>query len=460
MIDARDAHLVWPLRVATVALILLGVAMPADTAHTQKHYEFAVVAFLGDPAPGGGFFTNDFEPRGINSRGEVAFHADVTTGGEGVFLATKGRIIQILRTGDAAPGGGTLDSFGAWNTSLNANGDVSVAFQRTPFLLPIGSNAGIYLFDAARAKVSAVMTPGVTPAPGGGFFQGSSGVRSTVVNNRATVLFDGMIPTANGIHIMGEPYGGLGVGIFQADRKGAISSVISPGDPAPGGGSFDFAENGYVNSGGDVAFGAHVSRDPCITFGVPQSTRIFCAESVYVKKAGTGKITSIAHQGDAAPGGGTYRLAFGPVINSRGDIVFIGDLTPAPGALTDLAVFLNVGGVTVPIARPGDAMPGGGNLATASSFITNYSLNNRGDVSFHGFLDTGEDGIYVSSHGSLSLVAKTGSVLPGIGTIKQLSPTNTAGNGLNNDHGQVLFWGALTDGRTGMFIATPTPEHR
>src|SRR5215471_4775923 len=460
MIDALEAYPAWLLHAVTVVLILLGIAIPTTTAQAQKSYEFTAIAFLGDPAPGGGFFNNDFEPRGINSQGQVAFHADVVPGfgnGEEVFLATRGRIIQILRSGDAAPGGGTLDLFGAWNTSLNDNGDVSVAFQLSPFpfLSPEGTNAGIYRFDADSSTVSAVMTPGVTPAPGGGFFQGSSALRSTVVNNSGTVLFDGMIPTADGIHIQGEPYIGLGVGIFQADRNGAISSVVSPGDPAPGGGTFDFAANGYINSGGDVAFGAHIASDPCNSNAM-QTDIIRCFESVYVKKKGTGEITSIAHQGDPAPGGGTYRLAFGPVINSRGDIVFIGDLTPAPDFLKDLAVFLNVGGVTVPIARPGDPMPGGGNLATASDFITNYNLNNRGDVSFHGFLDTGEEGIYVSSHGALSLVAKTGSVLPGIGTIAQLSPTNLFGNGLNNNRGQVLFWGTLTDGRIGMFVATPT----
>ena len=457
MIDAREAYPAWLLHAVTVVLMLLGIAITTTPAQAQKSYEFTAIAFLGDPAPGGDFFITDFEPRGINSRGDVAFNADVVPG-EGVFLATRGGIIQTLRSGDAAPGGGTVDG-GAWNASLNESGDVSVAFQLDPFLFPEGTNAGIYRFDADSSTVSAVMTPGVTPAPGGGFFQGSSALRSTVVNNSGTVLFDGMIPTADGIHIQGEPYIGLGVGIFEADKKGSISSVVSPGDPAPGGGTFDFAANGYINSGGDVAFGAHIASDPCNS-NVSQMLLIRCYESVYVKKKGTGEITSIAHQGDPAPGGGTYRLAFGPVINNGGDIVFIGDLTPAPDFLQDLAVFLNVGGVTVPIARPGDPMPGGGNLATAAppdGRITNYNLNNRGDVSFHGFLDTGEDGIYVSSHGALSLVAKTGSVLPGIGTIAQLSQTNFWGNGLNNNRGQVLFWGALTDGRIGMFVATPTP---
>jgi hypothetical protein len=112
---------------------------------------------------------------------------------------------------------------------------------------------------------------------------------------------------------------------FLENPKGAISSLVKLGGPAPGGGTFDFAENPWINSAGDVGFGAHVASDPCIDFGVPQSARIFCAESVYVERHGI--IESIAHQGDPAPGGGVFNYAFGPQLNSRGDIVFAGDLT-------------------------------------------------------------------------------------------------------------------------------------
>jgi hypothetical protein len=63
---------VGPFAFLMVALIyiLLGIAIPTTTAQAQKSYEFTAIAFLGDPAPGGG----------------------------------------------------TADAFGAWNTSLNDNG--------------------------------------------------------------------------------------------------------------------------------------------------------------------------------------------------------------------------------------------------------------------------------------------------------------------------------------------------
>ena len=52
----------------------------------------------------------------------------------------------------------------------------------------------------------------------------------------------------------GKPYIGLGIGIFRADARGRISSVVGPGDAAPGGGTFDYAVEPWINDGSDVSF--------------------------------------------------------------------------------------------------------------------------------------------------------------------------------------------------------------
>src|SRR6266568_8816319 len=99
--------------------ILLGLIVaalvgmrPRSAAATPAGYVFTPIATLGDPAPGsaGGTFINDFEPGGLNSHGDMAFGADVSTGGEGVFLRHKGQITELGRTGGAAPGGGLFES--------------------------------------------------------------------------------------------------------------------------------------------------------------------------------------------------------------------------------------------------------------------------------------------------------------------------------------------------------------
>ena len=97
-----------------------------------------------------------------------------------------------------------------------------------------------------------------------------------------------------------------------------------------------------------------------------------------------------------------------------------------PGMVT--GVYLHSGGETIAVARPGDPMPGGGAFVTASNIIGwQIHVNNVGEVVFNATLDTDDNeddipdtGLYVWSHGSLRLVARTGTVIPGVGTIAHL----------------------------------------
>ena len=88
------------------------------------------------------------------------------------------------------------------------------------------------------------------------------------------------------------------------------------------------------------------------------------------------------------------------------------------------------------------------------------STHVNGDVS----LDTG---LFVWSDGSLRLVARTGTVIPGVGRIFGLVtgpnvfpplPFITPNSGaINSDRGQVFFCATLTDRRGVLLVATPTP---
>jgi hypothetical protein len=447
-----------------LALALVPVAL-AGIMGAKRHsalakpsaYNFTPIAFLDDPAPGGGNFTFDFEPSAINNRDEVPFTVDLTTGGEGVFVGLRGQFTQIMRSGQPAPGGGTFGFSELGRLGINEGGDIAIPFTLdTPNpALPLGLQSGLYRFSHAHQSLSAVVVPGDS-APGGGTFAGV--YFNTAINNRGDIVFSGIVPGAGPPGSMG-----LGVGLFVADKHGTISSVARPGDPAPGGGTFDMATNGSINNGGDIAFGGHVAGEECITLPFP----IVCGESVYLKDAATGIIQSVAHQGDAAPGGGVFRLAFGPVLNSRDDIVFIGDLTPAPDTGDALSVFLFSKGTTIAVARPGDAMPGGGTFVRAGFQDATYDLNQRGDVSFAATLSTddntdgiADNGLYVFSKGSVRLVARTGTVIPGLGTIAYLglapfAPFPVGTGGIINERGQVLFFATLSDGRGVLLVATP-----
>jgi hypothetical protein len=439
---------------AFVALALALALVPAALAGLAG-YNFTPIAFLDNPAPGGGNFTFDFEPTAINNRGEVPFTADVTTGGEGVFVELRGQLAQIMRSGQPAPGGGVFGPTELGRLGINAGGDIAIPFSLEPFTGPV-FNSGLFRFSHSTQTLSSVARPG-TPVPGGGEFAGV--FPNTAINNKGDIVFSGIIATE-----AGPPDSmGFGVGLFVADKHGTISSVVRPGDLAPGGGTFDVATNGSINNGGDIGFGGHVAGEECVNIGSP----LACGESVYLKDAAKGTIQSIAHQGDQAPGGGVFRLAFGAVVNSRDDVVFIGDLTPAPDVGQALGVFLFSQGTTIAVARPGDAMPGGGTFVTAGFFDATYDLNQRGDVSFAASLDTdvnadgiADSGVYLFSKGSVQLVARTGTVIPGVGTIAYLGlapfvPTPVGTGGIINERGQVLLFATLSNGKGVLLVATP-----
>ena len=276
------------------------------------------------------------------------------------------------------------------------------------------------------------MTPGVTSAPGGGLFVGAG--FGANLNNRGDLVFAGIVPTDKGFPLPDDE-NGLGVGISRRTGKGISPAWSAQEIPAPVGGVFDWTNFPWINDRGDVAFMGHVAGEECRAEDLPPLILIACLGSVYVKDAATGNIRSIAHAGDPAPGGDgkdVYRQAGGPVINVQGDIVFLGDLTPSPGVRKVTGVFLHSEGKAIRVAGPGDEMPGGGTFVTASKSLGwQLHMNNAGEVAFNATLDTTtlstdegdpipDTGLYVWSHGSLRLVVRTGTVIPGLGTIAAL----------------------------------------
>jgi hypothetical protein len=472
--------------------LLLGAGLsgisPRDAQAKPQGYIFTKIATLA--APGGGPFVNDFEPGGLNSRGDIAFGTDVSIGAfgrvclfdsldhscEGVFLGPhNGQITELGRTDGAAPGGGKFASPGFLGpVGLNDPGDMVFDIYLQPFTLPFGVNAGSYRYSHTTHNVTPVVMPGITPVPGGGTFQGV--FFQPTINNRGDVVFAGIVHTEDGVHVPGEDYIGLGSGIFRADPKGSIAKVVVPGDAAPGGGKFDYAVEPWVNDGGDVSFIGHkAGEESVVPLFPPQDVLISALGGLYVKQGGTGRVSTVVHAGDLAPGGGNFRQALHDVMNNRGDIVFGGDLTPAPSANQSIGAFVYSSGKITAVARPGDALPGGGNLVSASLNGGNFHINNRGDVVFSGVLDTDVDGdgvpdtgLFQWSHGQLSVIARTGTVIPGLGTVELLgSPSQiivppppfftTTSGAINNDVGQVLFQATLTNGDGVFLLATPRP---
>jgi hypothetical protein len=431
-----------PLAIVGSLLVALAGMKATDAAAAPTAYTFEPLAFLGDPAPGtgGGTLVNDFEPTHINNRGEVAFTADVDLNGEtgeGVFVARQGTLTPIMHSFQPAPGGGTLGPAEFDYIGLNEPGDLAITFSLEPFPVGLLPTGGVYRYSPETGQLTAVAIPG-TALPGGGMVVGIQGGAS--INNQGVIafsVFDSRGPVT--------PF--TGVGLFLADKRNHLTTVADPAD-----GIIDWAGVPWLNDQGDVAFAASLTTDS--TF----------VNRIFVRKAGTSQPVPVAEPGDISDQGEVLRSPFFPRINDAGQVAFCDPQdTDRPIGLSVLhGIFLYSSGIIQHVAAPGDAMPSGGHISILPVIDWQTGLNNRGDVGFFAALDTGDEGLYLWSGGEAALVAKTGTVLPGVGTIANLEyPGNlqpvgqpTCGAQLN-DHGQIAFGCTLTDGRTVLLRATP-----
>jgi hypothetical protein len=438
---------------------LVGVAAVCATvalwspAWANRAYSFRTLVASGGDIPDTGItLVGFFNVGGINGAGDVAFDAQTASGGTAIVVAHRGRLRKLAATGERAPGGATFATFTFAPSSLNEWGDVAFDFflEPEPFALPIGTSDAVFSYDAITGAVRAIALPGITPDPRGGVLRGAT-LRARI-DDRREVVFGAIVATTQGVS------GGLGNAVMRARRDGRLSFVLSPGDAAPDGSRIDMAMNPSPNSAGQVAIAGHQSNQECIDFGTPQDISINCATSIHLARP-DGPLEAIALQGAPAPGGGTFRFAWSPVLNERGQVAFVGDLTPPPGFGSSFGLYLRDRGSTRPIARPGQAMPGGGRLVSVTNFrIGNISLNDRGDVAFSAVLDTGsadspDTGIYVWSNGELALVARTAMVIPGAGKVATVQPADS--NVGLNDLGQVALSVRFDDGHEALLIATP-----
>lgn len=151
--------------------------------------------------------------------------------------------------------------------------------------------------------------------------------------------------------------------------------------------------------------------------------------------------------------------------------MFAASLGPDGPRYGALGLFVSSHGKLTAVVRPGDAMPGGGRLLTASlAQIAGpfYSLSDNGMVAFNGSLDTDENGdglfdtgVYVWKAGALTLVARTGTSIPGAGDIwlvqdrRAIGSRQSLAGAIVNNRGEVLFQAIPTDGTGVLLVAEP-----
>ncbi len=406
----------------------------------SPQYNIALVEALGDPTPGGGAFSADFEPTRLNNRGQLAFTAEpAVAGNEGVFIADDAGLTEVMRWGDAAPGGGTFAAGELGDLGLNDRGDVALTFQLEPAQFDPFIHGGVYYYSARRGLLFPVLIPGVTPAPDGGTLLGSG--FNVTLNNRGTLSFTAFASTPDG----DKP------GVYVADCEGHISVVARHGTPLPGGQTVDSAYTGSINDRGDVAFQA-----------APASPGAVAGD--YVRWAATGHIEAIASPAGTGGANGDTQ------INNRGEVLF-GENSPGAAGLGVGSIYLYTAGRLVRVAGVGDPAPGGGefSVVTGSQITGQAALNNRGEATFCAATTTGDEEMLLYSRGTLQVVAHVGTVIPGVGTIYALEQSGQQLNGAPlpplsglpvtsaaiNDRGQIGFAAVLEDGRNVLLLASP-----
>jgi len=419
------------------------------------------VAGPGDSAPGGDFFSS-FSSPAINHAGQIVFTGFLTSGNQGIFLASGGSIQKIVEQGDVFPDGSVF-FFALGDPAINDAGDVAFSGLANGFAV----DSGLYLFSGGQLSV---VVPAFTPIPalGGALLE----PQSASLNNAGQIVFLSQK--------IGSPGFGLGVFSFSA---GNLSEVMSPGESSPDGDTFSSAFNAQVNNGGQVGFlsrlvqhndalylsssgtitriagqGDTVARQPKFefpfAFGVSNQQQALVFDSTFPGGTGLfsarpghapGRVSLDAHVGESVGNDGVIQGFFENfVMNSQGQVVFNSDLSSGLSS-----IILSSGGALTELVRAsftgnGDPAPGGGIFLG----VREVSINGLGQVAFSGF-DTKQAGIYLASNGHLSLAIDGNTPLPdGSGIF------GTVSNNAINSGGQIAFLAQSFPNPNGMYLKT------
>src|SRR5438445_710166 len=185
-----------------------GSTSAGSPAATVPAYTIQRVLGTGEPAPGGGTFT-EFSDPSLNDAGDLAFAASTTAPGAryAVFLRSGGRIGALAVAGRPAPTGGTFTVF---NDVVLSDRDTVVFLGRTTD--PV-AHQGLYL---ARAGTVVPIIATGQPAPTGGAF---TDFANPTINRKDVVAF---------VARMSQ---GAIEGIFTTGEGGVVPAVLA-GQPA------------------------------------------------------------------------------------------------------------------------------------------------------------------------------------------------------------------------------------
>jgi hypothetical protein len=399
----------------------------------------------GDPAPGGGTIAFPMA-YAMNDAGQTAFFGSVMPSGpSGLFRADGISITPLVRAGDPAPGtgGGTVGVFGpSTQPSLNASGQSALAVQ------VLGGTASAAIYRADGLSLTPVAVEGqAAPVPGGATF--------IMLNSTVPVLANGG-NVAFMSTLMGPPPG-RDSGLFIQD-DGTLALLAQGGDTAPGTSGATFGPFGAM-PGNTIAIAGHdkVAARVDLTGG-PGGPN----QGIFLWSGGVA--APVALQNQAAPeGNGVFDNLFAPVINDAGQVAFKAALTASANPAQDgEGLYRATGSTLTMMARKANVSPDGNGKF---SNLGNPVLSSTGQIAFEADLTmtagAGSDdhGIFISDGVDIVKVAREGEIIPG--TYYTASAVQLGNNMFDvrsdmiNAYGQVAFRASSSGMGTGVFLFTP-----
>ncbi len=467
-----------------------------------------VVAYSGDavpdttgtPIPGLNFLSNGLGNNcAVDESGNVFFlgqftqviPGDATNDRAYFYGSNRTNLKMVVRGADQAPGmtpgvllrnAGTLSTGLSSSVKLTPNGKGYFSSSLWDNSITILSGNDSALFGGAPGSLGLLAQRG-DPAPGCPvgvtFTQAFSSLSLTQsgINSSGRVYFNGALTGTGVVTTVGM---NNQTGIFTG-MPGALELVARKSDPAPGIPGAVVIDTGtsinlftQMNGAGNILYDLALST----TQGTPPATvanNWALMQYTPGVTPGTGTSAVIVREGDPAPGTSpvaTFNAVTGdawvPVVapncwTRSNQTIFTaelrgGDVTTLPnGVVNDRAIYRGGVGGLIMVVRKGDPAPGtdaffGAASGTSPWDVDSVMMNDSGKIVFNGLLTGGtsttanDSGLWYGSIGSMSLIAREGSIEPVTGgTIGSFNITNTQGMHIN-DQGRLLYRMTLTGG--------------
>jgi len=412
---------------------LMAVVLPA---FGQAGASYDVVAFTGQPAPGGGQYSNFGLPK-LGADGTVAFidGIDAEFGTPRVVASFFGKPRLVAQAGQAAPESGmTYDSFSAVSVAF----DGRVAFNGTT--TGRGFSVGIFGENVSLALPTSFVDFGPAAFRAGNLVA-IKGEQATGAESFAEVL--GLVngqgattPLVEGQTLPGRSGNVLVRRIFQGSEGGADAYDSLAGTTVD------------ANESGNVALKVLTTPGP--------SPTPFTVQNLYA--GAPSALKRVATEGEPAPAmPGAYLndLSPHPSIASDGHVAFSATIYDNSES-SSTAVFAGFPGALQPIVRGGDAVPTT-NGVTFHDVFGPAVVNETGDVIFKAVIlypnGGTREGIWIQRRsGGPVLIAANGVSLPTPSGNQVATSVDFAGPGTFNDLHQFVFRASFASGE-GIYLA-------